>query len=131
MERCAQLHQLLAGHQRVEGRLLKRDSDRRAHLVRLVDHVVAGNAGAAARRAQQRREHAHRRGLPGPVWPEERIDLTLGDIKVDPSDSYDTARELPGRCASLDCSHEAMLFAAVTHVTVPLRTDAEAGPRAA
>ena len=66
-----------------------------ADVARLADDVVAGDAGAAAGRAQQRRQHPHRGRLAGPVRAEEGVDLALGDLQVNAVDGLDTAVELP------------------------------------
>src|SRR5829696_1276379 len=78
-----QAHQLTPGHQRVERGLLQGHADRAAHVARLVDDVVAGDARRAAARAQQRGEHAHRGRLAGAVGAEERVDLALVHLQVD------------------------------------------------
>ena len=79
-----QADQLAAGHQRVERRFLQGDADRGAHLARFGDDVVAGDAGPAAGRQQQRRQHPHRGRLAGAVGAEEAVDLALVDREVDP-----------------------------------------------
>ena len=78
-----QADQLAAGHQRVERRFLQGDADRAPHRPRLLDHVVAGDRGAAAGRQQQRRQHPHRGRLAGAVGAEEAVDLALLDGDVD------------------------------------------------
>ncbi len=66
---------LAPGQHRVERDLLERRADRRAHGRALAQDVVAGDAGAAGGRRQQRREHLDRRRLAGAVRPEEPVDL--------------------------------------------------------
>ena len=78
------LHVLAAGQERVERGLLERRPDRGAHLVALLDHVVAGHPRAPRRGRQQRGEHVDRRGLPGAVRPEEAVDLAGLHAQVDP-----------------------------------------------
>ena len=56
---------------------------------------MAGHAGAAAGRPQQRRQHPHGGRLAGAVRPEEGVDLALGDLEVDAADGLDAAVELP------------------------------------
>ena len=83
---------LAAGEDRVERRLLERGADRRAHLGALADDVVAADAGAAAGRGQQRRQHQHGGRLAGAVGAEEAVDLARRDGQVDP---VDRSRSLP------------------------------------
>ena len=45
----------------------------------LLPHVEPGNRGTAGARGQEARQHAHQRGLAGPVRPQEGHDLALGD----------------------------------------------------
>jgi hypothetical protein len=94
VERRLELDQLAPGHQRVERCLLESDADRLSHLARLGDDVVAGDPGAAAGRAKQRRQHPHGRRLAGAVRPEERVDLARCDLEVDAVDGPDPALEL-------------------------------------
>jgi len=86
--RRASLHaqQLGAGLLRVEGDVLERDADARAHAVGLVDDVVAGDGGAPRRGAEQRAQHAHGGGLAGPVGAEEAVDLAARDRQVEAVD---------------------------------------------
>ncbi len=84
LQRRLQADQLAAGHQRVERRFLQGDADRGAHRPRFAADVVAGDAGAAAGRQQQRGQHPHRGRLAGPVRAEEAEDFALLDLEVDP-----------------------------------------------
>jgi hypothetical protein len=93
VQRRLQLDQLGAGHQRVERRLLQRDADPAAHLRRFGCDVVAGDAGVAAGRAQQRHEHPHGRRLAGAVGSEEAVDLARGNLEVDAVDGLQPALE--------------------------------------
>ena len=79
-----QLEQLVAGHERVDGRVLQGDADDPAHLLGLRAHVEAGHPGPALGDAQQGHQHPHQGGLARPVGPEEPEDLTLVDDEVDP-----------------------------------------------
>jgi hypothetical protein len=105
MQRRLKQHQLTPGHQRVERRLLERDPDRAPHAARIGDYVVPGDPGAATGRAQQRREHAHRRRLARAIGPEERVDLLLGDLQVDSGHGQHLVGEPPLQPPHLDRRH--------------------------
>ncbi len=93
VQRGLKANQLVAGHQRVQRGLLKRDPDRAANVSGLADHVVPGDPGAAARGAQERGQHPHRRGLACAVGTQKRIDLAGLDLEVDTVHSSQTPRE--------------------------------------
>ena len=83
-EQPALEHQQLApGLARVEPRLLQRDADPLARPVGVLRDVDARHLRPARRDRQQRREHAHGRGLAGAVRPEESEDLAGLDAQVD------------------------------------------------
>ena len=65
-----------------------------ADLRRLVDDIVAGDAGVAGVRARQRREHPHGRGLAGAVRPEQRHDRSGLDPQVEIRDCHEFAKPL-------------------------------------
>ena len=73
----------------VERRLLQRRADPAAHVRALRGHVEAGDRRAARRRREQRREDMDRRRLACAVGPEEAVDLTGLDLKLDSVDSAD------------------------------------------
>ncbi len=62
-------------HLGVERDALRQVAELAPHLQRLVEHVVSRQGRPAARRGQERREHPHRRRLPGPVGAQEPDDL--------------------------------------------------------
>ena len=86
VERALQPEVLAAGEQVVECGLLERGADRRADLRPLLHDVEAGDARGARRGGQERRQHVHRRRLPGAVRAEEAVDLAGLDAQVDPVD---------------------------------------------
>jgi hypothetical protein len=102
VERRLHLHVLAAGEERVERGLLEGGADRGTHLGALAHDVVAGDACGAGCGRQQRREHVHRGGLAGPVWPEEAVDLARRDLQVDPVDRARALLELADEALDLD-----------------------------
>ena len=102
VQRSLQPHVLAAGEQRVERRLLQRRADRRPHLRALVHDVVAGHAGRARGRRQQRRQHQHGGGLAGAVRSQEAVDLARVDVQVDTVDRARPLLELTDESVGLD-----------------------------
>jgi hypothetical protein len=80
VQRGLKLHQLAAGHERVERGLLERDADRAADIAGLLHHVEPGHRRAAAGRPEQCGQHPNGRRLAGAVRAKERVDLALGDL---------------------------------------------------
>ena len=80
------MQQLVAGHQRIDGRVLQGHTDVAAHVVGLGDDVEAGHLGAARGRPEQGREHADDRALAGTVGAEEAEDLALPHLEIDAVD---------------------------------------------
>jgi hypothetical protein len=108
-----ELHELLAGHEQVERGLLQRDADPRADGVGLLGDVVAGHAGVAAGGAQQRDEHADRRGLAGAVGAQEPVDLAGLDGQVDAVHRLEAALVFTFQAVDFDGGHgEGDYFAA-------------------
>ena len=105
VQRGLQVHQLAAGHERVERRLLERDADRAAHRRGVAHDVVAGDDRLAAGRPQQRRQHPDGRRLAGAVRSEEGVDLALGDLEVDAGDGHHSSLEVALEPLDLDRSH--------------------------
>jgi hypothetical protein len=70
-----QPQQLAAGHEWINGCVLKRDADRAAHVVGLLQHVEARDAGGARSWAEQGRQYPDGRRLPRPVRAQEPEDL--------------------------------------------------------
>ena len=71
----------------------------------VASQVGAGDGRVAAGRAQQRREHAQRRGLAGPVRAEEADDLAGVDVEVDATHGVDvtsTGLVGAGQAAGMD-----------------------------
>jgi hypothetical protein len=68
-------------------------------------YVVPGDDRRARRRGEQRREHAQAGRLPRPVRPEERDQLALLHVEVDPADGLDELLlhlEVPGQPTDVD-----------------------------
>jgi hypothetical protein len=86
VEAALEAEQFGAGLLGVERRLLQGHADPEAHLPGLGPDVIAGHPGPPPARGQQGAQHVHRRGLPGPVRPEEPVDLAGGDPQVDTGD---------------------------------------------
>ena len=86
VEHGLQVQQLVAGHQRIDGRILQGDADVAAHIVGLRDDVETGDLCRAGRRPQQRRQHADDRALAGAVRAEEAEDLAVLHLEVDTVD---------------------------------------------
>ena len=86
VQAALQRQQLAPGLEVVEARFLQRDADASPHLGRVALHVEAVDVGAAGGGAQQRGEHADRRGLAGAVRPEEAEHLPALDGEVDAVD---------------------------------------------
>ena len=68
---------------------LRHVSDAAADLRGVALEVHARDPRLARGRADERREHAQRRGLAGPVGAEEAEDLASADLEVDASDGLD------------------------------------------
>src|SRR2546423_838240 len=102
MEPALEAHVLAPRQQQVERRLLKRDADDIADGRALADDVVAGDPRAAGRGGQQGRQHVDRGRLPGPVGAKEPVDLSRGDLEVDPVDGARPVLELADQAFDLD-----------------------------
>jgi len=102
VQRALHAQQLAPRHQRIDRGLLERDADRAPHRVGVRDDVVSRHAGGAGRRAQQRREDAHRRRLARAVGAEEAVDLARRDVEVEPVDGADPTLELAHQAPDLD-----------------------------
>ena len=77
---------LVAGQVLVDRGELPGEADPAAHRVGIGDHVEPEHAGAAAVGLEQRREHAHDRGLAGAVRAQEPVDRAAADDEVDAVD---------------------------------------------
>ena len=86
LERRLEPQVLAAGEERVERRLLERRPDLRSTFEPFRGDVEARDARRALGRRQERRQHVDGRRLPGPVRPEEPVDLAGRDGEVDPVD---------------------------------------------
>ena len=86
-----------------------------------LDDVVAGDPGAAAGRPQQRGQHPHRGRLAGAVRAEERVDLALGDLEVDPGDGEDLVGEGPLQVGYLDRGHDGAFYSGCGRIPGPSR----------
>jgi hypothetical protein len=98
------LEDLPARHPIVERRVLQRHTDRKPHVVGIVDHVETTDAGATRTREQQRAQHAHHRGLAGTVRPQEAVDLAFAHLEIDPVDRREVA-ESPDEALCTNCTH--------------------------
>jgi hypothetical protein len=78
----------LTGQRLVDGRVLARQPDVRAHLLLLAGDVVAADRRRAAVRAQQRGEDAHGRRLAGAVGAEQGEDAGGGHLEVDAAQGF-------------------------------------------
>ena len=88
-------HQVLdAGQVLVDRRVLAREPDPRPQLRRVADHVEPGHVRRPGVRLQQRREHAHRGRLPGPVRPEHAEDGPRRGLEIDAVQRADVAERL-------------------------------------
>ncbi len=88
-------------------------------------HVVPGDVGDAAVRAQQRAQHPHERRLPGPVGAQEPVDLPPCDVEVDPvhgAHRAEAPHQAPGQ-------HRAARHVGFVDATVPVASlDTEPNP---
>ena len=100
---------LSARQKRIECCLLQGRADRLADLRAVLDDVIAGDASRSGRRRQERREHVHRRRLPGAVWTEKAVDLTRIDPKIDAVHGTRSLPELPHEPARFDAVVEGAL----------------------
>ena len=91
VEPARQLQVLLGRELAVERRLLEDEADVLAHRQRFGDDVVAVDLGAAAGRADQRRQHVDHRRLARPVGAEEAEELAAADVDVDRLDGAQLA----------------------------------------
>ena len=73
---------LAAGQVRVDRRVLAGQPNPAANAVGVFDHVPSQHLGPAAVRGQDRREDAHRGGLPGPVGAQEAQHAPGGRLEV-------------------------------------------------
>ena len=90
------------GEERVERGLLERDADEPADLRPVLHDVVAADERRPGGRRQQRGQDVDGGRLPGPVRPEEAVDLTRRDGEVDPVDGPRTLLVLADEPANLD-----------------------------
>ncbi len=90
-EHGLEVHELGAGHQRVDGRVLEGHADAPSDLAGVAHDVESGHGGSAARGLQQRGQHPHGGGLPRPVRTEEPEDLAPPDRQVDAVDGDEVA----------------------------------------
>src|SRR5262249_32543128 len=102
VEGALEVEVFASGEQVVERGLLERGADRRADTRPVLDDVEAGDARAARGGGQERRQHVHRRRLPGAVRPEESEDLTGLDAEGDSVDRVDPALEGADEAFGLD-----------------------------
>jgi hypothetical protein len=102
LQRGLQLHVLAPGQQRVQGRLLQRGADRRAHGGSRAHDVVARHASGARGGREQRGQHQHGGRLAGAVGPQEAVDLTRLHAQVDPVDGARSLLELAHEALDLD-----------------------------
>ena len=84
-----------AGDRGVRAAALGHVADALAHALRFADEVHARDAGLAARRREERRQHAQGRRLAGAVGPEEAEDLAAFDPQVHPAHRLDDVLALP------------------------------------
>ena len=89
VELTLEAEQLEAGLLGVERDVLQGDADAQPHGLLLRGDVVAGHDGLPAGRREQRAEHLHGGGLPGPVGAEQAVDLTAVDGEVEAVDGGD------------------------------------------
>src|SRR5664280_265594 len=90
------------GEQVVHGGELAGDADQGAHRVRVAGHVVPTDPDVTGVGANQGRQDAHHRRLPGSVGPEQREDRAFGDREVDPVE-HDVLAEGLAHCTGTDC----------------------------
>jgi hypothetical protein len=102
VQAALELEQLATGLERVEPDLLEGDADAPPDRGAVADDVDARDAGAAAGGREQGAQHAHGRGLAGPVRPEEAEDLAARDGEVDRAHRLDAALEGALERAGLD-----------------------------
>ena len=101
VQRALQVQVLSARQERVEGGLLQRGPDGSANLRTLLDDVVAGHRGPAARRREERRQHQDGGGLTRAVGAEEPVNLTRFDAQVYAVHGAWTLLELPDEVLDL------------------------------
>ena len=98
VEHGLQKQQFVAGHQRVDRRVLERDPDVASHVVGLFDDIEPGDPARATCRPQQRGQHSNHRALACTVWPEESEHFARLDPEVYAVDCLDcvvTGTEVP------------------------------------
>ena len=84
VEQAREQHHVLApGERGLRGELLRHVADELAHAHPLARHVAAEDVRHAGRHAQQRRQHADRRGLAGAVGSEQAEHLAGPNAQVD------------------------------------------------
>ena len=74
----------LHSHLVIERHVLRQVADDAPDLQRLVERVVTGQGRATAGGCQICRQHPHRRGLAGPVGPEQTDDFASPHFEADP-----------------------------------------------
>ena len=92
-------------HVAVGAILIGHPADAASHLGGMGDDVVPADEGLARRGVVEGREDAHRRGLAGPVRPDETDHLSALDGEGDVADRVD-AGERTGEVPDLDCRRE-------------------------
>ena len=95
--------EVLAARERVvDGCELPGQADQRAHARCIAQYVEAENASTAGVGPQQRREHAHERGLAGAVRAQEALHRAGADRQVDAGERACLV-ERDGHVLDLDC----------------------------
>jgi hypothetical protein len=79
----AEAEEFVHAHLGVERDVFRHVADAFAHLDRISDDIVTGDADAAVGRRQVAGEDFHRRALAGAVGPEKADDLALVHMEVD------------------------------------------------
>ncbi len=102
LQRRLQAQVVARREERVERRLLQRDTDEPADLRPVLHDVVAADERRARGRRQERRQDVNGGGLPGAVRPEEPVDLARRDREVDPVDGSRALLVLADEAADLD-----------------------------
>ena len=95
VEQAAEHHQVLAAREDlVDRRELSRQPEQLTDDRGLVHHVVTEDLGPSGFRCQQRRKHAHQRGLASSVRPEQPEHRALRNNEVDPQERWSRAEAL-------------------------------------
>jgi hypothetical protein len=98
-----ELERLLHGQEEVDVEVLRREADRAARRLVVVDRVVAEDGDLAAGRLREPGRAVDQRGLAGAVGPEQAEELTRLDVERDALERLDAGGVALDEVGDLQC----------------------------